>query len=729
MQILIRTLAWVVGLALVAIIGLSIAVSIYFDPNDYRDDIESVIESRTGRDASIEGELSLSLLPCCAIEIGRTTLSDPAEFDSSGFANREFLAVDSAAVSIGLFPLLLRQEIEIGEVVLEGVRANLRTTRRGEVNWEFSGAEAIEAPEPAASSDGVESGDITMPQLSVAGLQFTDAEVRWHDQSTGDDILVTGLNVTTGAVAPGQPFDMHAEFLLRGLAEGIDAAFSFDGRPVINDASGSIELNDSTMELVLSGSDLPEGQAVVRLQMPEFALGDPAAMVVAKDVTVELVSGPLTLNADATGVVTDQGTSFSGALSIAPFSPRDVLELAGESIDTADPEVLQSMDVAAKWVYRGDRAGLSEVLIHLDDTSITGELGLGSIEQMQVLADIKVDSINLDRYLTPAAEEEPVATTPSGGNAAVSSDDEILPVDTLRELNLQGRFDVGELVVEKARLTNLSVSMIANDGQLRMYPLVAEMYDGTYSGDVRIDVRGEQPKLAVAEALSGVNVGELLQDMEDIEDIVGTFDASIAATARGNSEDALLKTLNGDLRFRLADGAYQGRDFWYEIRATKKRLEGKEVPPAPADPKTDISTMRGSGKITNGILQNNDFEMAVPFIRMNGAGQVNLPANTLDYRLDAKVIGSPQFEDGEDLSELRGLTLPVTISGDMSEPNIVFDLTSVITGLAAKKLQDRLLKKYGGEQKEEPAEEPQEPVSEREQRRQLLRKGIGDLLR
>jgi AsmA protein len=128
-------------------------------------------------------------------------------------------------------------------------------------------------------------------------------------------------------------------------------------------------------------------------------------------------------------------------------------------------------------------------------------------------------------------------------------------------------------------------------------------------------------------------------------------------------------------------------------------------------------------------MRNNDLAMQVPFIRLNGVGQTNLSTLDINYKLDAKVIGSPQFDDGSNLDELNGLTLPVTISGAADDPDIAIDLTSVITGLATKKLQDRLLKKYGGAAPTADPGASEKPLSDRDARKQMLRKGLGGLLK
>ncbi|MFT4592138.1 MAG: AsmA protein, partial [Gammaproteobacteria bacterium] len=81
MKTLIRTLIWLLGIVALLLVAAGVAITFYFDPNDYKADIEAVIESNTGREVTIEGDLSLSVFPCCAIELGRVELSNPDGFE------------------------------------------------------------------------------------------------------------------------------------------------------------------------------------------------------------------------------------------------------------------------------------------------------------------------------------------------------------------------------------------------------------------------------------------------------------------------------------------------------------------------------------------------------------------------------------------------------------------------------------------------------------------------
>ena len=116
MKKLIRFLLWFIGALVVLSILLGIALQIFIDPNDYRDDISLAVEDATGRQLIIEGELSLQTFPCCGLQLGPLQLNNPP-----GFAEGHFARVENAAVSVRLLPLILSQEIAIGDVELDGL--------------------------------------------------------------------------------------------------------------------------------------------------------------------------------------------------------------------------------------------------------------------------------------------------------------------------------------------------------------------------------------------------------------------------------------------------------------------------------------------------------------------------------------------------------------------------------------------------------------------------------
>ena len=100
--------AWVVG-GLVALIGVALLLVVLFvDPNDYRDDIERLVEQKTGRELTLSGDLKLSVFPWIALEAGPASLGD-----APGFGDEPFVSIQEARVGVRLLPLL-RGKIEVG---------------------------------------------------------------------------------------------------------------------------------------------------------------------------------------------------------------------------------------------------------------------------------------------------------------------------------------------------------------------------------------------------------------------------------------------------------------------------------------------------------------------------------------------------------------------------------------------------------------------------------------
>ena len=82
MKTLIRILVYLVGGLILISVLFGVTVLIFFDPNDYREQIEEVVAQQTGRTLTIEGDIGLAVFPCCSVELNRTVLSNPPGFGS-----------------------------------------------------------------------------------------------------------------------------------------------------------------------------------------------------------------------------------------------------------------------------------------------------------------------------------------------------------------------------------------------------------------------------------------------------------------------------------------------------------------------------------------------------------------------------------------------------------------------------------------------------------------------
>lgn len=715
MKALFRFLAWLLGAIVVLGILFGIALKIFIDPNDYRDEISAAVTDATGRTLTIEGELSLAVLPCCGIRLGPLELGNPA-----GFEEQTFVRVEDAGVSVRILPMLLRQELVVGDVELDGLNLNLISLADGRTNWEFGEPPAAQTTaEPAEEEASAGTG---LAGIDVAGVSITNGRILYRDDAVGDRIELSGLTLAAGAIKGSEAFPLEAALTVSGLAPDtvIDAALTATTELDIEAATA--DLSDMNLQVDVATPDMPGGSADLSIQIAGIADAGAERMRI-DGLELALRAAGLKVNVTGAGEVVGSDPVMQGSFAVEPFAPRELLKTLGEPpMNTADPSVLADAAVNSDWSLAGDTAKLTGFTLKLDDTTATGELQVVSIEKESLRFDLQFDAIDLDRYTEPMPEE---LAGGSGSSAQSSADEPLdLPVEDIRALDLQGRLGFTELRVAEALLTNVDMSISADTGLVRLHPFTADIYGGKYSDDLRLNVRNDTPRIVLNSKLTGFQVGEFLADTEDYKDLTGTANLTLNAVATGNSEAALTRNLRGDTSFALEDGRYTGADIWYEFRKAKARIKGEQSPAPPAKPYTDISEFKGTAKIAQGIVRNNDFLARIPLMQLKGKGEIDIVQNLIDYRLEAKVTGEKTFEDGYKLDDLEGLRIPVNVSGDLEGPAISVDLATVVQDVAKKKAEKKLLEKLGIEDsdKSDGAEKSDDP-------KEQLKEGIRDLFR
>src|SRR5688500_11394774 len=185
----------IVGLVLGGLVALIvivlIAVLLFVDPNDYRDDIEQLVERETGRELTLSGDLELSVFPWIALKMGAASLGE-----APGFGDEPFVTIQEARVGVRLLPLL-RGKVEAGEVRLVGARIRLITDEQGRNNW----ADLGEDSEQSAPEESQQTSQLP----TIAGLVIEDAAVTMETRQDKTRQTIRNFNMKTGRLASGEP--------------------------------------------------------------------------------------------------------------------------------------------------------------------------------------------------------------------------------------------------------------------------------------------------------------------------------------------------------------------------------------------------------------------------------------------------------------------------------------------------------------------------------------------
>jgi AsmA protein len=331
--------------------------------------------------------------------------------------------------------------------------------------------------------------------------------------------------------------------------------------------------------------------------------------------------------------------------------------------------------------------------LELDDIHLGGKVNITDYSQPALEFNLTTGMLDLDALLgTPAAEQQVTVEAPTSAAGSKEEDVEIaLPMDLLREVHVSGRLSAKQVKLQNLLLENVSINIVGKNGLLNLDPMTMDLYDGHFQGSVQIDARAQQPKFRVNEEMNGVQMGKLMTDYIGEDRVSGVMAANLEITTRGEWLSELKKNSNGTVKLVLKDGALKGFNLRYSIDKAKAKLKNKPAPPKQLQ-STDFSSLSLSGKIKKGVFTSNDLDLQAPLLRVGGEGKANLNDNTVDYLVNAKLVGTVAGQDGGGKDELKGLSIPVAIKGPFESPDIDVQLDKMIKGIVAKRLADEQAK-------------------------------------
>ncbi len=666
LKIVFVLLATFIGIAVVA----AVALFLFFDPNDFRDRISAGVKTQTGRDLVIEGDLSLTLFPWLAVEVGHTELGNAA-----GFSGDQFLSFERASLSVRLMPLIFQQQIKVGTASLDGLAVNLQVAGNGTTNWD----DLAEGGETAVPDN--DQGSSGSAEIDVANISVNNANVSYSDGQTGSGYAISNLSFETGRIAANVPIDLTAEF------DFDSSPGELGGHLVIR---GTSSMSDGGSQLSLSGLNVSGTLRGIVSEATEFNFDSRAINVDTAAETMHLgemdlmVLG-LSMSADVAPFSYAGTPQLSAKLSVAEFSLKDLMRVLDiEPPVTADPAALQRVSFSATAAVGETAIALNAMNLELDQSAMTGSLSVPLTESGALQFDLGVDTITLDGYMAPA-DDNAVAADEEAGDVEI-------PVDLIRTLNANGSFKIERAFLSGMEFENMELGLNSSGGRLRLYPLAADFYDGSYSGDVRIDASGDLPSVSVNENITGVNLASLAAAVFDQENITGTISGGFALGGAGQTLSAIRKDLDGNMSFELVDGAWEGTDVWHQLRSARAIYRQEPAPEANLPARTEFSTVTATGVVTDGIFRNNDFFAELPFLQLTGGGMVDLNTTEVDYAMEVRVLDRPEFMAGateEELADFTETVVPLKITGLLSSPSVRPDIEGIFRGRVDDAIEEK----------------------------------------
>jgi AsmA protein len=732
MNKLLKILLFVIGAIVTLSVAATIAISLLVDAGTINNEVKAIVKQQTGGNLDIKGGMSWSIYPEISLSLADVSYTNSGE-------KQPLARLDALKLSIALMPLF-SGSVNVSGISLDGMTLNLVVANDGTKNWQQRKPAAnmpSTTKQPTTSSNG------RNMSIAIEIISITNATINYNDLATGTSAALSNFSFhSSNANIVGNVFPMKLGFSLKATKPNAAVVVDLTANMAVNAANSTLSLEDlvinkqvkldatnGNMNIAanvagnLSADGVSEVLSITGLTVTanvssDATSGEPLPISFTGDLSADNKAGKfelsnyqldavdLTINGSIKGTKIGDEFSVSGPIAIAEFDLKKLLTTLSQSPpDTTNKDALTKVSLSANLNYQGSSAMLQQLTISLDQTNITGFAGLTNIDQQLVVADLTIDSINLDDYMPPIAAAAPAA---SGKPVSVPSQitETPLPLDTLKTINALIKIAINKFVINGLDATNFNLNTRANLGLVELKNLSVDLYNGEIKTTGLLDARPTLATLKAKVNINGVEMKPVLSAVSEVDWLNGKTNLNANITTKGNTVEAWQRGLNGSANFAMTNLLAEGISIDKQLCQSIALIKGKTLSNQWSE-NTALDNLNGKIRFINGTMQNDSLTGGSSTIKLTGNGWLSPEKNKMNYKLGVQITGDQISQDPacEVNKRYRDISWPLQCKGQLdTEPknlcgidqskmkDIVKDLTVDEVGRKASNELDKYLK-------------------------------------
>jgi AsmA protein len=647
------------GLLLI-IVALGFALTHLFDPNDYKEEIRQIARDKAHIELTLNGDIGWSLFPWLGLELHEAsvaTLANPTQ----PFADLQMLGL-----SVRVMPLL-RREVQMSDVRVEGLNLRLNRDKNGHGNWQDIGkapasASTKDAPtpveQPAPPANAPTEKPAQPTRLDIDSLTVNNARVEYTDEQTGKQFTAESIQLSTGPVHDSTNIPVTLTAFLSSNQPAVRVRTEMTGELRFERAVQRYRFEDLKLSGEATGDPL-QGKTVSFAAQGQLSL-DRAANV-AEWTSIKLSLNQLRALGELKVNDLDKTPQLNGGISIAQFDLSSFVESVGQKLPAMAQGSLTKVELASRVAATPTSVEFNDINLKLDDSNFNGRIAVEDFAKQSLRAQLKADTFNVDRYLPPksaeadsakAAREAEVSNTeasamagagstplPSAPTQGAWSNDRLFPVERLSKLDINADLTFGQLTLDKLPIQNAALKASGQGGLLTLENLRGDLYSGNFEAKGTLDVRQPTPQLGLQTKINRVPAEKIIESQGKNPPVKGLVTLNSAITASGNSQKALIDSLNGKAGFVINDGVLLNANLEQQLCKGIAMLNRETLSGEPRGKDTPFQQLNGNLTFNNGVASNPDLKVRIPGMTVNGNGDIDLRVLGMDYRVGVIVEG------------------------------------------------------------------------------------------
>ena len=616
-RVLRLTLFGFAGLVILVIAAGAVFVAT-FDVNGYKPRIIAAVEQATGRTLALNGPIGLKLSLQPTIEARDVAFANPP-----GFSRPQMVTLERLDLQVALLPLLSKR-VEVDRLVLVRPDIRLETDTQGHPNWQMQ-PEATIAPAPAGQQPALAATG-QQAQIAVRDVRIQDGTVEYRNGKTGQSttLAIRQLSASGGT---GEPLHVTADA-------------SYDGAPLALTATfGSLQ----------------------------------GGLPVALDVTVKVANASLTAKggiADLpgmSGVHIDIAVQIPDLQALSPLAHSDLPALKAVAFQVSLADLKGGL---------ANGAALQGLKLTSPVGDLSGQVTAALGAPPMVTADLKSDRVDMEalmaslgRPVAPAEGQAAPTIPPAPPKSGRLFSEQPIPFAALKQVQADVRLAIGVLHNSATDYKAINVHAVLKGGNLRLDPMAADLPGGRLDAKLAVDGSQATPPVSLSAHAPGLALAPLLAAFRMPGYATGNLEIYADLHGAGQSMHAIAASLDGTLGLAVPGGTIDSRLIGGTLGSVLDKVNGFD--PLSRGGSGELRCFAARLDLRNGVGTFKALQLSSSLLTMDGAGSINLGAETLDMRLRAK--GKVAVTD---------IVVPVRVTGALRSPQTAVDTVGAATSNA-----------------------------------------------
>ena len=619
-----QKIGFIISLLAAVVVASCLAIAYWINANEVVSVFSQQLKRKTGIELTV-AQAHWSFFPWLGIKLEQVNLRHPE--------TGQLAHLDELRTKVALLPLL-EKKVHIGEIGLVAPQLMLTKNLDGSYNWSRL-AKSIQALKEEQPEE-----DKTKPHVDMTldKIELTKGQLNYLDATTQTHYLLTELNFSTEQPQLKQRFPVNLSFEL-SQPKKLSLQLALKTRLLLDPEQQIYELQQLDIHSQISLANKPMQK--LTLNSPDIRIDLAHQQINSKN--IHLTGDGFTSNLTLQVSQLNEQPQISGVMQLTIPQLRTLMNQWGiRALAAAGPQQLQKMQMSTHFHASKEALQLSQLTLLLDQSKIQGSLGIRHFSQPAINAQLAINQLNLDHYFPPSP------SNPSSTETTTANENKpLLPLDTLRKLNVDLNLRIGTLIAKQMAIQQASMNISGHQGTWYLSHCQGGIFQGHFACTVSLNAQSAEPSFIVHKNLSDIQLALLMQKFTQKDFFSGLLDFDGQLTTRGNTMPLVLKNLNGTSQLTIKQGVIKGVNisqlvfnqldqFGPVIQNYLQEKAQKKLPPS-LNKDTQLKTFTTQAQFKDGIVHLQHIDTRLDKANAAGDARINLLANTLDLHLGVQL--------------------------------------------------------------------------------------------